>query len=84
MDITDHNYTKHLKRCLQTVKNAMKDQMEVLVKKIDSLYQKIEEVIDERSSKQMDFLQNEIDTNRTKLLELEIQEFYKEVDDEDD
>ena len=62
----------------------MKDQMEALVKKIDSLYQKIEEVIDERSSKQMDFLQNEIDTNRTKLLELEIQEFYKEVDDEDD
>ena len=62
----------------------MKDQMEVLVKKIDSFYQKIEEVIDERSSKQMDFLQNEIDTNRTKLLELEIQEFYKEVDDEDD
>ena len=62
----------------------MKDQMEVLVKKIDYLYQKIEEVIDERSNKQMDFLQNEIDTNRTKLLELEIQEFYKEVDDEDD
>ena len=62
----------------------MKDQMEVLVKKIDYLYQKIEEVIDEKSSKQMDYLQNEIDTNRTKLLELEIQEFYKEVDDEDD
>ena len=61
----------------------MKDQMEVLVKKIDYLYQKIEEVIDERSSKQMDFLLNEIDTNRTKLLELEIQEYYKEVDDED-
>ncbi len=51
----------------------MKDQMEVLVKKIDYLYQKIEEVIDERSSKQMDFLLNETDTNRTKLLELEIQ-----------
>lgn len=62
----------------------MKDQTEVLVKKIDYLYQKIEEVIDERSSKQMDFLLNEIDTNRTKLLELEIQEFYKGVDDEDD
>jgi|TARA_R100000005_G_C4945283_1_gene168106 hypothetical protein len=61
----------------------MKDQMEVLVKKIDYLYQKIEEVIDERSSKQMDFLLNEIDTNRTKLLELEIQEYYKELDDED-
>ena len=61
----------------------MKDQMEVLVKKIDYLYQKIEEVIDERSSKQMDFLLNEIDTNRTKLLELEIKEYYKELDDED-
>ena len=61
----------------------MKDQKEVLVKKIDYLYQKIEEVIDERSSKQMDFLLNEIDTNRTKLLELEIQEYYKELDDED-
>ena len=57
--------------------------MEVLVKKIDYLYQKIEEVIDERSSKQMDFLLNEIDTNRTKLLELEIKEYYKELDDED-
>ena len=61
----------------------MKDQMEVLVKKIDYLYQKIEEVIDERSSKQMDFLLNEIDTNRTKLLGLEIQEYYKELDDKD-
>ena len=61
----------------------MKDQMEVLVKKIDYLYQKIEEVIDERSSKQMDFLLNEIDTNRNKLLELEIQEYCKELDDED-
>ena len=61
----------------------MKDQTEVLVKKIDYLNQKIEEVIDERSSKQMDFLLNEIDTKRTKLLELEIQEYYKELDDED-
>ena len=61
----------------------MKDQMEVLVKKIDYLYHKIEEVIDERSSKQMDFLLNEIDTNRTKSLELETQEYYKELDDED-
>ena len=61
----------------------MKDHMEVLVKKINYLYQKIEEVIDERSSKQMDFLLNKIDTNRTKLLELEIQEYYKVLDDED-
>jgi len=61
----------------------MKDQIEVLVKKIDYLYQKAEEVIDERSSKQMDLLLNEIDTNRTKLLEREIQEYYKKLDDED-
>ena len=58
----------------------MKDQMEVLVKKIDYLYQKIEKVINEWSSKQMDFLLNEIDTNRTSLLELEIQEYCKKLD----
>ena len=62
----------------------MKDQIEVLAKKIDYLYQKTEEVIDERSSKQMDFLLNKIDTNRNNLLELEIQEFYKELDGEGD
>jgi len=60
----------------------MKDTKEVLVSKIDYLYQKIEEVVDERSSKQMDFLLNEIDANRTKLLELEIQEYYKGLDNE--
>ena len=60
----------------------MKDQMEVLVKKIDYLYQKIEKVINEWSSKQMDFLLNEIDTNRTSLLELEIQEYCKKLDNE--
>ena len=39
----------------------MNNQMEVLVKKIDYLYQKIEDIIDERSEKQMDFLLSEID-----------------------
>jgi hypothetical protein len=61
----------------------MKDQMEVLVKKINYLYQKIEEVIDERSSRQMEFLLNEIDAKKTKLLELEVQEYYKGLGDED-
>jgi hypothetical protein len=60
----------------------MKNQMEILVKKIDYLYRKIEGVIDERSCKQIDFLLNEIDTNKTKLLELEIQEYYRELSDE--
>ena len=60
----------------------MKDQMETLVKKIAFLYQKLEEVSNERPGKQMDFLLHEIDTNRTKLLELEIQEHYKELEGE--
>ena len=55
--------------------------MEVLVKKIDYLYQKIEDIIDERSEKQMDFLLSEIDKHRTSLLELEIQDQYKEIED---
>jgi RNase P subunit RPR2 len=62
----------------------MKDQMKILVKRIDYLYQKAEEVIDERSVKQIDFLLNEIDTNKAKLLELQIQEHYKELEDEND
>ena len=58
----------------------MNNQMEVLVKKIDYLYQKIEDIIDERSEKQMDFLLREIDKHRTSLLELEIQDQYKEIE----
>jgi len=60
----------------------MNNQMEVLVKKIDYLYQKIEDIIDERSEKQMDFLLSEIDKHRTSLLELEIQDQYKEIENE--
>lgn len=60
----------------------MNNQMEVLVKKIDYLYQKIEDIIDERSEKQMDFLLREIDKHRTSLLELEIQDQYKEIENE--
>ena len=58
----------------------MNNQMEVLVKKIDYLYQKIEDIIDERSEKQMDFLLSEIDKHRTSLLELEIQDQYKQIE----
>lgn len=60
----------------------MNNQMEVLVKKIDYLYQKIEDIIDERCEKQMDFLLSEIDKHRTSLLELEIQDQYKEIENE--
>ena len=58
----------------------MNNQMEVLVKKIDYLYQKIEDIIDERSEKQMDFLLSEVDKHRTSLLELEVQDQYKEIE----
>ena len=58
----------------------MNNQMEVLVRKIDYLYQKIEDIIDERSEKQMDFLLREIDKHRTILLELEVQDQYKEIE----
>ena len=60
----------------------MNNQMEVLVKKINYPYRKIEDIIDERSEKQMDFLLSEIDKHRTSLLELEIQDQYKEIEDE--
>ena len=65
----------------------MNNQMEVLVKKISYLHQKIKDIIDERSEderseQQIDFLLGEIDQHRTRLLELEIQEQYKEIEDE--
>ena len=58
----------------------MNNQIEVLIKKIDYLYQKTEDIVDERSEKQMDFLLGEIDKQRTILLELEIQDQYKEIE----
>lgn len=60
----------------------MNNQIEVLIKKIDYLYQKTEDIVDERSEKQMDFLLGEIDKQRTILLELEIQDQYKEIENE--
>lgn len=60
----------------------MNNQMEILIKKIDYLYQKVENVIDERSEKQMEYLLSEIDHCRTRLLELEVQEQYKEIENE--
>ena len=61
----------------------MKDQMEVLIKKIDHLCQRTEEVVDAGSNKQIELLSNYIDANGTELLELQIQEHCKELDDED-
>ena len=56
--------------------------MEILIKKINYLYQKAENIIDERSEKQMEYLLSEIDECRTRLLELEVQEQYTEIENE--
>ena len=56
--------------------------MESLVKRIDFLYKKLEEVEDE-SPLQKNYLLSEIDRNRAMLLELEVEEEYAEIDAED-
>ena len=53
--------------------------MESLVKRIDFLYKKLEEVEDE-SPLQKNYLLSEIDRNRAMLLELEVEEEYAEID----
>ena len=60
----------------------MNNQMEALIKKIDYLYQKVENIIDERSEKRMEYLLSEKDKCRTRLLELEDQEQYTEIEKE--
>ncbi len=56
--------------------------MESLVKRIDFLYKKLEEVEDE-SPLQKNYLLSEIDRNRAMLLELEVEEEYAEIDAEE-
>ena len=56
--------------------------MESLVKRIDLLYKKLEEVEDE-SPLQKNYLLSEIDRNRAMLLELEVEEEYAEIDAEE-
>ena len=56
--------------------------MESLVKRINFLYKKLEEVEDE-SPLQKNYLLSEIDRNRAMLLELEVEEEYAEIDAEE-
>ena len=56
--------------------------MDSLVKRIDFLYKKLEEVEDE-SPLQKNYLLSEIDRNRAMLLELEVEEEYAEIDAEE-
>lgn len=62
----------------------MKDKIKNLAMKIDYLYHKLEDVSQERASKQADFLLDEIDEHKTQLLKIETKDYYQELDNEDD
>ena len=55
--------------------------MDALVKRLDYLYKKLDEV-EESSPLQTNYLLSEIDKNRTMLLELEVEQQYEEIDQE--
>ena len=55
--------------------------MDGLVKRLDYLYKKLDEV-EESSPLQTNYLLSEIDKNRTMLLELEVEQQYEEIDEE--
>jgi|TARA_B100000424_G_C22631312_1_gene349882 hypothetical protein len=55
--------------------------MDSLVKRLDFLYKKLDEV-EEGSPLQTNYLLSEIDKQRTALLELEVEQEYEEIDEE--
>ena len=56
--------------------------MDALVKRLDYLYKKLDEV-EESSPLKTNYLLSEIDKNRTMLLELEVEQQYEEIDSEE-
>ena len=63
----------------------MKDETTVTRKKIDYLYNKLDEICDgdfEEKNNQVSFLMKEIDKQRMKLLEAELKQVYREIEDE--
>ena len=59
----------------------MNPTMDALVKRLDFLYRKLEE-IDDESPLQKNYLLSEIDKQRTLLLELEVEQEYEELNEE--
>ena len=55
--------------------------MDSLVKRLDFLYKKLDEV-EEGSPLQTNYLLSEIDKQRTALLELEVEQQYQEIEEE--
>jgi hypothetical protein len=55
--------------------------MDSLVKRLDFLYKKLDEV-EEGSPLQTNYLLSEIDKQRTALLELEVEQEYQEIDED--
>ena len=48
--------------------------------KLEYLYDKLENIVDQYSSSQMDFILQEIDYYKTELLKLETEQFYRGLD----
>jgi len=48
--------------------------------KLEYLYDKLENIVDQYSSSQMDFILQEIDYYKTELLKLETEKFYRGLD----
>ena len=48
--------------------------------KLEYLYDKLENIVDQYSNSQMDFILQEIDYHKTELLKLETEKFYRGLD----
>lgn len=57
---------------------------QILQKKLEFLYNKLEETTETHNQKQVDFLIQEIDYYQTEVLKLETYHYYKEIEDDQD
>lgn len=63
----------------------MKNNKELkLQKKLEFLYEKWESITDYHNEKQIEYLLQEIDYCRTELLKIELNDFYREIDNDED
>jgi hypothetical protein len=57
---------------------------QILQKKLEFLYNKLEKITENHNQKQVDFLIQEIDYYQTEVLKLETYQYYKEIDNDQD
>ena len=60
------------------------NKVQILQKKLEFLYNKLEETTETHNQKQVDFLIQEIDYYQTEVLKLETYQYYKEIDNDQD